>query len=139
MSEIDYDKIAKMLGVNVSESNEQLDYDKIAKMLGAERRGKIGEVKGGYFGAMQLAAEVSARFKTPPTGGRATDPNWTERRLVPLTATTLKRLEELAAQLREKGVSIETMQLAALLLERASTQTSEELSKELIEQLKEPR
>src|SRR5438874_3383513 len=120
--EVDHDKIARMFGIPRGAGPEQLDYDKIAKGLRTERGGKVTS-KGGYFGALGLAAEVAARFKTPPTGGRATDPNWTERRLVPLTPETLKRLEDLAAQLREhKGLSIEPMQLAALLIEKAAEQ-----------------
>lgn len=35
----------------------RLDIDKIARELGAERRGKV-PAKGGYFGAMQLLADV---------------------------------------------------------------------------------
>src|SRR5438067_1007811 len=95
-----------------------LDKDKIARALGAERRGKV-RATGGYWGALQLVADIEARFRVPPGGGRATDPHWTERRLVPLAPRTLARLEELAARIREQGqVAIEPMQLAALLLER---------------------
>jgi hypothetical protein len=102
-----------------------LDMDKIAKGLGAERRGKVSAT-GGYFGALQLLADVEARFRVPPGGGRATDPRWTERRLVPLTPQTLTRLEELAAKLREQSpVPIEPMQLAGLLLEKTTEQVSE--------------
>ena len=36
-----------------------LDMDRIARDLGAERRGKVVS-RGGYFGAVQLAAEVAA-------------------------------------------------------------------------------
>ena len=36
-----------------------LDMERIAKELGAERRGKVS-ARGGYFGALQLAAEVEA-------------------------------------------------------------------------------
>ena len=60
-----------------------LDMDKIATGLGAQRQGKV-RASGGYFGAMQLRADVEARFRVPSGGGRATDPLWTERRLVPL-------------------------------------------------------
>jgi hypothetical protein len=67
-----------------------LDLDKIAKRLGAERRGKVSAT-GGYFGAMQLVADIQARFGVPTGGGRATEPNWTERRLVLLTPRTLRR------------------------------------------------
>lgn len=52
----------------------QLDMDKIAAALGAERRGKV----------------------VPAGGGRATDPRWTERRLVPLGPRTLERLEAIS-------------------------------------------
>ena len=39
-----------------------LDTERIAKALGAERRGTVS-ARGGYFGALQLAAEVAARFR----------------------------------------------------------------------------
>lgn len=102
-----------------------LDMDKIAKALGADRQGKVSAT-GGYFGAVQLSADIQARFRVPTGGGRATDPNWTERRLVPLAPRTLARLEELAAKLRVQGhVAIEPMQLAALLLEKTTNQVSD--------------
>jgi hypothetical protein len=103
----------------------RLDMKKIAKGLGAERRGKVAAA-GGYFGAVQLAAEIEARFQVPPGGGRPTDASWTERRLVPLTPRTLKRLEEIAGKMRaHRGLSIEPMQLAALLLEKKAEEVSE--------------
>ena len=103
----------------------QLDMDKIARGLGAERRGKV-TVSGGYFGAMELLADIEARFRVPSGGGRPTDARWTERRLVPLAPRTLKRLEEIAAKIRERGgVSVEPMQLAALLLEKKTEELSE--------------
>lgn len=96
----------------------QLDMEKIAKGLGAERRGEV-RATSGHFGALGLAAEVAARFRVPAGGGRASVPEWTERRLLPLTPKTLTRIEDLAAMVRSKsGVGIEPMQLAALLLER---------------------
>jgi hypothetical protein len=62
--------------------SERINIEKIAKALRAERRGKV--VTGhGYFGAMQLAADVQERFRTPKGGGRATDPSWTLKRLLP--------------------------------------------------------
>lgn len=98
----------------------KLDMDKIARGLGAERRGKIA-ASGGYFGAMQLLADIEERFRVPSGGGRPTDPRWTERRLVPLAPRTLERLEQIAAKVREHGgVSVEPMQLAALLLEKTT-------------------
>lgn len=110
----------------------QLDMDKIARGLGAERRGKV-TASGGYFGAMQLLADVEARFRVPSGGGRPTDPRWTERRLVPLAPKTLERLEEITAKVREHGgVSLEPMQLAALLLEKTTEQLSEGEAEELV-------
>ena len=104
----------------------KLDMDKIGKALGAERQGKVSST-GGYFGALQLLAEIDARFRAPPAGGRATDPNWTERRLVPLAPRTLSRLVEMAAKIREQShVSIEPMQLAGILLEKTTEQFSDE-------------
>src|SRR5215470_6241023 len=93
--------------------NLALDMDRIAKGLGAERRGKVVS-RGGYFGAVQLAAEVAARFRVPEGGGRPTDPSWNEQRLVRLSTATLERLEQLA----EKA-NASPMQVAALLLEQA--------------------
>src|SRR5919202_6151276 len=102
----------------------QLDMNKIARALGAERKGKVA-TWGGYFGALQLLADIEARFRVPAGGERATDPRWTERRLVPLAPSTLKRLDELTAKVREhSGVHVEPMQLAALLLERATDRVS---------------
>src|SRR3954454_21303879 len=100
-----------------------LDMERIAKELGAERRGKVTS-RGGYFGALQLAAEVTARFRVPEGGGRATDPSWSEQRLVRLSPKTLKQLEKLAEQTQASP-----MQVAALLLERAvQTVVSQEQS-----------
>ena len=110
----------------------RLDTEKIAKALGAERRGKV-TAGSGCFGAAQLAAEVQARFRAPGSGGRSTDPAWTERRQVPFTKGTLKRLEALAEQVRSLAhLSIEPLQLAALLLERAAKQASEEDAEDLV-------
>ncbi len=104
---------------------KQLDMNKIAKGLGAHRRGRA-TASGGYFGAIQLLADMEARFRVPPGGGRPTDPSWTERRLVPLAPRTLKRLEEIAANVRQRGgANLEPMQLAALLLEKTTERISE--------------
>jgi hypothetical protein len=110
----------------------QLNMDKIAKGLGAVRRGTVS-APGGYFGAMQLLADIEARFRVPAGGGRPTDPHWTERRLVPLAPRTLERLEELTARVCEHGgVNLEPMQLAALLLERSAAQLSDEEAAKLV-------
>lgn len=110
----------------------QLDMDKIAKGLGAERRGKV-TASSGYFGAMQLLADIGARFRVPAGGGRPTDPHWTERRLVPLAPRTLERLEEITAKIRKHGgVNVEPMQLAALLLEKTTEGLSEDEAERLV-------
>ena len=109
----------------------RIDVDKIARGLGAERRGKVA-ASGGYFGAIQLPADIEARFRVPPGGGRPTDATWTERRLVPL-ARTRKRLEEIAAKVRARGgVSVEPMHLAALLLEKEAEELSEGEAESLV-------
>ena len=109
-----------------------LDMDKIARALGAARGGKVSAT-GGYFGALQLLADIEARFRVPSGGGRATDPTWTERRLVPLAPRTLARLEELASKIREQSqVAIEPMQLAGLLLEKTTEQVSDAEAEELL-------
>jgi hypothetical protein len=109
----------------------QLDMEKIAKGLGAERRGKVA-TGGGDFGAMQLLADIEARFRVPSGGGRPTDPGWTERRLLPIAPRTLKRLEEISARVREHGMNVEPMQLAALLIEKTAQRLSEEEAEELM-------
>src|SRR5271155_2800097 len=112
---------------------KKLDMNKIAKGLRARRRGRT-TTSGGYFGAMQLLADMEARFRVPPGGGRPTDPSWTERRLVPLAPRTLKRLEEIAAKVRERGgANLEPMQLAALLLEKTTERISETEAEGLIQ------
>jgi hypothetical protein len=115
----------------------RLDMDKIARGLGADRRGKV-VASGGYFSAIQLLADIEARFRVPSGGGRPTDARWTERRLVPLAPRTLKRLEEIAAKVRALGgVSVEPMQLAALLLEKKAEELSEHEAEGLV-RLKRP-
>lgn len=110
----------------------RLDMDRIAKALGAERQGRV-VAKGGYFGGLQLLAEVEARFRIPKGGGRATDRTWTERRLIPLAPRTLQRLATLTARMREHGtVNLEPMQLAGLLLERTTEQLNEKDAERLV-------
>ena len=110
-----------------------LDMNKIARGLRATRGGKVSATAG-YFGAMQLLADIDARFRVPARGGRATDPDWTERRLVPLAPRTLERLEVLTARVRKRhGVNVQPMQLAALLLERTAERLSGEEAEELVE------
>lgn len=89
-----------------------LDIERIAKLLGAERRGKVS-AGGGYFGALQVAAEVAARFRVSDGGG-VTDPPGSEQRLVLISSKTLQQLEKLAEQAHASP-----MQVAAILLENA--------------------
>ena len=105
---------------------KHLDIDKIARGLRAVRRGKVRNGSG-HFGAMQLAAELKARFQVPSTGGRATDPNWRTKRLLPLKDETLERLQTLANAIeQERHVKVEPMQVAAVLLERSLLNVSQE-------------
>lgn len=110
----------------------KLDSEKIAKGLGAESMGKVAS-SGGYFGALQLVADIKARLRVPAGGGRPTDPDWTEKRLVPLRPRTLERLEDFTARIRGLGgVKIEVMQFAALLLEKKVEQLSWKETKKLV-------
>lgn len=99
---------------------KSLDMDKIAEAIGGKRKGKA-KAGAGFFGALQLAAEVEARFKVPQGGGRATDPRWTERRLVSFMPETLEGLDRIAAVL---GIS--RLQVAALILEQALKKLDED-------------
>lgn len=116
----------------------RLDMEKIARGLGAVRRGRV-PAKGGYFGAMQVLADVEAMFRVPAGGGRPTDPRWTERRLVPLAPETLERLEKITSRVREHGgITVEPMQLAALLLEKTARQLSEAEAAKLVRPRRRP-
>ena len=54
-------EVAKELGVKMKRVKEiEKMMDEIAKGLGAKYMGKI-KAKGGYFGAMQTAADISAK------------------------------------------------------------------------------
>lgn len=104
-----------------------LDVEKIAAGLGVKPAGRV-RAGSGYFGAMQLAAEVQARLRTPAGGGRATDPEWTERRQVAMRPATLRLLETFAKRFGKLGVRLEPLQLAAVLLEREASRLQEEES-----------
>ena len=111
----------------------RIDMDKIAKGLGAKRRGKV-RVGGGHFGAMQLVAEVQARFQVPKGGGRATDPNWKTKRLVPLAEQTLRRLEQVSRDIEEKHhVRVQPLQVAALLLGKATENIADEDIEQIVD------
>jgi len=110
----------------------RINIEKVAKGVGAERRGRV-DVGHGYFGATQLVADIQARFKVPKGGGRATDPAWTSKRLLPLAEESLRRLEELAQNIGERRQAhIEPMQVAALLLERILNQVTEDEAENIL-------
>lgn len=108
----------------------KVDIDKIAKRLGATRRGTV-EARSGYFGAMELLAEVQRRFQVPPTGGRATDPSLTVRRQITFQERTYERLVAMAEKLsKATGRSIGPLQVGTVLLEHAADEVGEaELAK----------
>jgi hypothetical protein len=81
----------------------RLDMDKIARGLRADRKGKVS-AGGGYFGAMRLLADIDTRLRVPVGGGRATGPDWTERRLVPLAPRTLSALKR-SRKTSERGAA----------------------------------
>jgi len=110
----------------------KLDAKKVARALGAEHRGGVVATSG-YFGATQLTAEIQSRFRVPQGGGRATDPQWTERRLVPLAPETLTRLTRIAKMLLEqRGIVIAPLQLAGLLLEHATGEIDQLAAEKLV-------
>ena len=110
----------------------KLNIDRIAKGLGAEPMGKVRS-SGGFFGAMQVVSDIKARLKVPEGGGRPTDPEWTERRVLPLRRRTLERLEKITAKIRgSSGIKIEVMQLAALLVEKDVERLSWKKTEELL-------
>jgi hypothetical protein len=91
---------------------------KPAQHLGSQSHRRMS-AEAGSFGARELAAEVRRRFKSPDSGGRATDPRWTAKRLIPMRQDTLARLQELANEVsRRLKYRVEPLQLAAILIER---------------------
>ena len=110
----------------------KVNINDIAKRLGGEVRGEV-RATAGYMGALALASEVDRRFRSPEGGGRATDPEWTEQRLVRLKTATLQRLERLAKHLSDRGQRLAPMQLAALLLERASEDVEQSIDESVAE------
>lgn len=110
----------------------RLNIDRIAKGLGAEPMGKVTS-SGGYFSAMQVVSDIKARLRVPEGGGRPTDREWTERRVLPLRRRTLERLEKITAKIRgSSGIKVEVMQLAALLVEKDVERLSLKKTEELL-------
>lgn len=96
----------------------KISHAQLAKNLGSRVSGRV-KAGAGYFGALQVAEEVHRRFKAAVGGGRARDPRWTLKRLMPVRPETLTRLQALAAQVSEiVEFRVEPLQVAALLVER---------------------
>lgn len=92
---------------------------RIAKKLGATVVARFPETGGGAFGAARLAA-LRARLQ-PRVGvrpGRPTDSSWNLRRKIPLSAGTLRKLEQIAAEVSDSDRKVSPMQVAAQLLEQ---------------------
>src|SRR3989442_1960991 len=103
----------------------KLDMDRIAEGLGAERRGKVSAT-GGYFGAMQLLADVEAKFRVPAGGGRPTDPRWAGRRLVPPAPEAPERFEGITGPVvKHGGIKVEPNQPAAPLLQQTTMELNQ--------------
>jgi hypothetical protein len=97
---------------------KSIDHARLSRNLGSIVRGRVA-AGAGYFGALQVAEEVRRRFQTPQGGGRARDPRWTEKRLLPIRPETLARLAKLADRVSEVVEHrVDPLQVAALLVER---------------------
>ena len=93
------------------------EHPKRARKLGSQPRGRV-PTRSSYFGTLELAGEVRRPFKSPAGGGRATDPGWTAKRLIPMRPRTLALLEEVAKDVsRSVRGRVEPLQLAALIIE----------------------
>jgi hypothetical protein len=105
--------------------SKTIDHRRLARNLGSTIRGRV-EAGSGYFGALQVAEEVRRRFRRPLGGGRARDPRWTEKRLLPVRPETLTRLARLADRVSEVVEHrVDPLQVAALLVERDLERMSE--------------
>jgi hypothetical protein len=94
------------------ESEARHGQDRSGARCGTHRDGLL---KWGYFGALQLWAEIQARFH------------------VPAAPRTLARLEAITAKVRQhEGVNVEPMQLAALVLEKTTEQISDDDVSEVV-------
>lgn len=97
-------------------SKHGIDLTRVGQVMGAELVGRVA-VRGGGFGSLPLAVGAQVGMRTPSSGGRATDPRWTEKRLVPFAPSTLEWLKEESVRLSESGVSVAPFQIAARIIE----------------------
>jgi hypothetical protein len=96
----------------------KINQAKLARNLGSVVRGRV-TARSGYLGTLEVAEEVRRRFKAPASGGRARDPRWTAKRLMPVRRETLTRLQEIAKAVSQiVDYRVEPLQLAALIVER---------------------
>ncbi len=96
----------------------KISHARLARNLGSRVSGRL-RAGAGYFGALLVAEDVRRRFKAAVGGGRARDPRWTLKRLMPVRPETLARLQAVAAQVSEiVEFRVEPLQVAALLVER---------------------
>jgi hypothetical protein len=96
----------------------KISHARLARNLGSRVSGHA-RAGAGYFGALQVAEEVRRRFRSAPGGGRARDPEWTQKRLLPFRPETLARLQVLSARVSAiVEFRVEPLQIAALLVER---------------------
>jgi hypothetical protein len=101
-----------------------IDPQEFARLLGAKIAGEVSDVGGGPFGMARLA-RLMHQTLTPSQGerpGRPTNPNWTTRCKVPVSAATLEKLTQLAENMSMPERKVSPMQVAALLLEEAVNQ-----------------
>jgi hypothetical protein len=94
---------------------------KLAKPFGAKFVGQIPDVGGGALGMARMARILHERL-TPGQGerpGRPTNPDWVSRPKVPMSETTAKKLEQIAAALSNSKRKVSPMQVAGQLLEEA--------------------
>ena len=109
----------------------RLDMDKIARASAKRRKGR--RVRAATSARYSWLADIEGALPGAIRRWTADGSSWTERRLVPLAPRTLKRLEDIAAKVRARGgVSVEPMQLAALLLEKKTEELSEREAESLV-------
>ena len=95
----------------------------ISRKLGAEVIGTVPEYSAGAIGAAKLAETLRERLE-PGRGkrpGRPSVPEWSKRSKVPLASETEARLEQLARMLSDERRKVSPMQVAAQILEEATT------------------
>ena len=96
---------------------EKSKRDRIAQALGAKRVVAVEKKDSqGPLGLLWLREEIVNRLRS--TGGRPTDPSWTERRCIPFDPKTWDSLVHLADQMSTSERKVTPGQVAALLVER---------------------